>query len=229
MRRFTAIVRSVEALENGISCIDFTVSTRSFTYRAGQYITVYFDGSSQPAGKAYSLASLPNDPAHRIIVKNIGEFSGRLCALRPGDSFVCSSGYGNFNPHTDRSLVCFAGGVGISPVWSVIRNELSGSSSRHITLVHSHGTLGAVPCHESILHHADTNSQFEAVCHITRQKQLPVWVRDKRIAVSEYVRDSVELPVYVVCGSVDFVRDVWQALAAYGVPPGDVSTETFFE
>ena len=34
---------------------------------------------------------------------------------------------------------------------------------------------------------------------------------------------------FLVCGSLPFVRDVWQKLTATGVDESHISTETFFE
>ena len=34
---------------------------------------------------------------------------------------------------------------------------------------------------------------------------------------------------FLVCGSLPFVRDVWQKLTAAGVDESHISTETFFE
>lgn len=34
---------------------------------------------------------------------------------------------------------------------------------------------------------------------------------------------------FLVCGSLPFVRDIWQKLTAAGVDESNISTETFFE
>lgn len=229
MERFTATVQQVERLSGKVSCIDFTVSDKGFTYTAGQYITVYFDGSSQPAGKAYSLAGLPTDTYHRIIVKDIGEFSGMLCALEPGDSFVCSSGYGHLNPRTDKPLLCLSGGIGIAPVWSIIRNELANDPERQVQLVHSHRSVASMPCRSDITKHAASHVNLTANAHITQQPQPPKHMKKGRIELKDYLTNSLHDYVYVLCGSVEFVRNMWQELVAHGVRPQNISAESFFE
>lgn len=229
MEKYTARVQAVERLPGKVSCIDFTVDEEAFAYTPGQYITVYFAGSSQPAGKAYSLAGLPSDAHHRIIVKNIGEFSGMLSALTPGDTFVCSSGYGHLNPRTKKPLICFSGGIGLAPIWSIIKSELAQDPERKVHLVHSHRSVAAIPCKKDIVAHAQKHSEFMSTSHITRQAKVPSYMKKGRIEATSYIDTTLNECVYILCGSVDFVRGIWQDLVAGGVHPQNISAESFFE
>lgn len=229
MERFTAVVHTTTRLAKDLSCIDFTVTDPRFMYTPGQYITVYFEGSSQPAGKAYSLAGLPTDSLSRIIVKNVGEFSSKLCALKKHDTFTCSAGYGHLNPKTTRPLVCFTGGIGIAPIWSIIRSELVSDPNRDVTLVHSHSHEAVIPCHEAIKAHQKNHTTFHTHTHITRQKTLSKSMKAGRIAAIDYIDNAAEDTVYLLCGSVEFVKTMWHDLVEAGVQPQRISAESFFE
>lgn len=229
MKRHIAAVRSVEKMRHGVSCIHFDVPDGRFHYTPGQYITIFFEGASQMAGKAYSLAGLPGDQHHQIIVKNIGEFSGRLCALKPGDTFECSSGYGHLNPETDRPLVCITGGTGVSPVWSIIREGLAHNPDRQVKLIESYKSVSAMPLRRHVRQHALRHKNLTVHTHITRQSAPPKSMKKGRVDLEEYLKDVAEDAVYIVCGSVDFVRSMWQTLTARGVPAHDISAESFFE
>ena len=53
---------------------------RPFDFMAGQYITVFIEGSQVREGKAYSISSRPHEELMSITVKNVGgEFSSYLC------------------------------------------------------------------------------------------------------------------------------------------------------
>ena len=70
---------------------------RPFDFTAGQYITVFIDGSSVREGKAYSISSTPDDDLMSITVKNVGgEFSSYLCSHNVGDKLQISHAYGDF-------------------------------------------------------------------------------------------------------------------------------------
>ena len=222
-RRFATVKKIIQAGQD-IATIYFTVP--GFTYLAGQYITVFFDGASRPEGKAYSLSSAPHQPLCSITVKRVGEFSGLLCSLQVGDTFICSPAYGHFNPAVPAPLICIAAGVGIAPVWSVIKSELQTAPGRNITLHYTAATIAAMPHRGSIASLTDRHRNFTFVQHVTRQAAIPPDVIPDRIEPSECVQVGA---VYLLCGSVSFVRDMWQGLVACGARPEHISTEVFFE
>lgn len=192
-------------------------------YTAGQYITVFIPGSSTPQGKAYSLSSAPHEKWMSITVKNIGEFSGFLCALKTGDSFTISRAYGYFNPATTRPLVALAAGVGISPIASVLKDEFHKSAGREAYLFYSNKS------HRDIPHRAELDNCGATIRHhITASKSVPSTMQKGRIALDECVQ-AAENAFYMVCGGVEFVRDMWRGLTERGVEPSNITTETFFE
>ena len=94
---------------------------RPFDFMAGQYITVFIEGSQVREGKAYSISSRPSEELMSITVKDVGgEFSSYLCSRRVGDTLHISRAYGDFNPQTERPLVGIAAGCGLSPIWSIL-------------------------------------------------------------------------------------------------------------
>ena len=50
-----------------------------------------------------------------------------------------------------------------------------------------------------------------------------------RFEVAKIVAETPDDAHFLVCGSLPFVRDVWQKLTAAGVDESHISTETFFE
>ena len=53
--------------------------------------------------------------------------------------------------------------------------------------------------------------------------------RNGRFEVAKIVGEVPSEAHFLVCGSLPFVRDVWQKLTAAGVDESHISTETFFE
>ena len=224
MQTHTATVKKIVQAGKDITTIYFCVP--EFTYAAGQYITVFFPNTSHPEGKAYSLSSAPHQTLQSITVKRVGEFSGLLCSLRPGDTFTCSPAYGHFYTSTDTSLVCLAGGVGIAPLWSVIKTVLRHEPQRTVTLAYSAATATAMPHRDSIVQLACQCPQFHVRQHITRHTTRIQGALAQRICPSDYIQDGAR---YLLCGSVTFVRDMWRELTDCGVAPEHISTEVFFE
>lgn len=220
-----AIVKRVKAETPDITTIYFLLEDDwKLEYVAGQYITVFIDGSKVPQGKAYSLSSAPHEKWMSITVKNVGgEYSSYLCALKKGDTFMVSRAYGNFNPGITRPIVALAAGVGISPIISVLKDEKAHNGTGKSHLYYSNKS------HHAIAHkHAAAASGATVHHHITADSAVPAAMHKGRIVLDECVK-AAEGAFYLICGSVGFVRDMWQGLTERGVAPESISTETFFE
>lgn len=197
-------------------------------YTAGQYITVYFDNTSTPEGKAYSLSSAPGESLMSITVKKIGEYSGLLHELSVGDTFVISDAYGHFNPLTAKPLVCIGAGVGIAPLWSVLKHECEHDVKRVAQLFYSNKTVEDVAFHDE-LSETVKRTNLAVYHHITRQSGIPAHMHGGRIDIESCLQAAEEEAMFLVCGSVSFVRDMWKQLTTQGIAPERISTETFFE
>ncbi len=99
-------------------------------FRAGQYIGVKVDIDGVHTGRAFSLVSSPNNLAYyEIAVKSMGKngfVSTHLCNdLKIGDFIEATEPLGRlyYNPifHGNK-LVFIAGGIGITPFMSMVRN-----------------------------------------------------------------------------------------------------------
>lgn len=230
MERYTATVIRVKKESHDIVTIYFCVDTKvNFTYTAGQYITVFFDDSSTPEGKAYSLSSAPHEDELSITVKKVGEYSGRIHALRVGDTFDISTAYGYFNPETSRPLVCISAGCGLAPIWSIAKDELHRDGERLAHVFFSNKHVDEIPFHTELDAHQDVHPSFAVHHHITRDADTPIHMHHGRIDLDACVKAAEGEVNYLLCGSVEFVRDMWRGLVDRGVAGSLISTETFFE
>ena len=107
--------------------------------------TVYFPETKTAEGKAYSFSSAPHETTCNITVKNIGEFSGKLCSLKVGDTIKASLPYGFFkSDFPETELITIAGGIGITPFRSIITDTLNTTPNRPIHLFHSAKTMSDI-------------------------------------------------------------------------------------
>lgn len=230
--KYTARVTRTVQQTPTVTTIYFVVDKRALAFVAGQYICVYFEAQTgHRGGKAYSLSSAPHDSELSISVKSIGEVSGLLCSLQVGDTFSVSSPFGFFNVRDDAPLIAIAAGVGIAPIWSIIRDEAEKGAQRSMTL------FLTAPLQEELVF----RDEIDALCRdypaIRRQYFVTQegGVADDTVQLRrlEVARDIAPLlgssPRIYVCGSEAFVRSIWQQLMACGVDQQQIVTETFFE
>ena len=194
---------------------------RPFDFMAGQYITVFIEGSQVREGKAYSISSRPDEKLMSITVKNVGgEFSSYLCSRQVGDTLQISRAYGDFNPQTERPLVGIAAGCGLSPIWSILAD-----AQQPTFLYLSQKSPEYMVFSEELSASNITVKKFS-----TRQQveEADGW-HNGRFEVAKIVSEVPSEAHFLVCGSLPFVRDVWQKLTAAGIGESRISTETFFE
>lgn len=192
---------------------------RPFDFTAGQYISVYFEDTNTPEGKAYSLSSRPSDELASITVKDVGgPFSSRLCKLSAGDTLSISRAYGHFNPQTTSPLVGIAAGVGISPIWSIMA---SSDHTRH--QLHYGNKTDEHIAFKDELHKLETR----VVHYISRQ--IDTAYTHGRMQIDHIAAEAEADAHYLVCGGIDFVKDVFAQLESGGVARNKISTEIFFE
>ncbi len=194
---------------------------RPFDFMAGQYITVFIEGSQVREGKAYSISSRPDEELMSITVKNVGgEFSSYLCSRQVGDRLQISRAYGDFNPQTERPLVGIAAGCGLSPIWSIL------ADAKQPTFLYF-----SQKSPEYMVFADELASSNIAVKKFSTRQQVEEkngW-HNGRFEVAKIVSEVPDDAHFLVCGSLPFVRDVWQKLTAAGVDESHISTETFFE
>jgi len=112
-----------------------------FAYRPGQFLTLRLPLQGRPVRRCYSMSSAPAiDSALRVTVKRVanGRGSNWICDhLQTGDLVEVLPPAGVFTPRSlEGDLLLFAGGSGITPVYSILRSALAGGRGR-IALVYA--------------------------------------------------------------------------------------------
>lgn len=93
-------------------------------HQPGQWTRVEIELAGVRTSRCYSLSSAPHDPELRLTIKRVpnGRVSGRLHALRVGDSLRLSPAEGEFVlPATPGPLLLLSGGSGITPMRAMWR------------------------------------------------------------------------------------------------------------
>lgn len=225
MEKLEAKVTKVIKQTHDVWSINFLVDGRPLPAEAGQYISVYFDDTNIPEGKAYSLSSIPSDHYSQITVKKVGLFSTKLTNLKVGDTFLISYAYGFFDAFSGVPAVFIGSGVGISPLFSIIRNELTQGKPDKLSLFYTNKTVDDIIFQTSIDQLVGQYDNFKCTYYITRQANSPYL--NKRFTINELEQLTPDT-CYYLCGTTNFTRDIWQQLVQNGVPEKQITVEVFF-
>ncbi|MFD8811047.1 2Fe-2S iron-sulfur cluster-binding protein [Streptomyces sp. NPDC059627] len=208
--------------------VDETPDTRTFTldapfpYRAGQFLTFKVCGTL----RSYSMSSSPDtDGELCVTVKRVpgGLVSGWMhTQLRPGDTLEATRPGGSFclrTEATDRPLVGYAGGSGITPVFSLVKSALA-TTRREVSLLTAHQSADAAIFREALGALAARHpGRLRIHDHLDDRDGLVD--ADEIRALADGDAD------HYLCGPEPFMALVESTLLAAGTPAGRIFVERF--
>ncbi len=223
-------VTSTEIETPSVTTLRLSCEGEPAEYVPGQFITVYLPELGTPEGKAYSISSAPTEPIS-ITVSARGDFSRRLCALAPGDTFLASAPSGYFYSESKASmLVMLAGGIGVAPFRSVMLDSVGKKQEREMHLFYSNKTVSDIVFHKTLDKLALEHLFIKVDYFITQEENIPTEMTYGRMS-AETVLNKLNRKTeaeFFICGSISFVRDMWRGLKSIGVDEEKICTEAFF-
>jgi ferredoxin-NADP reductase/ferredoxin len=207
-----AIVEIVEPLTHDITRL--VLGVPDFAFTPGQYVDLQVAG----ARRSFSMANLPGEDRIELIIKRYpgGRLSGLLDGqLRRGDRLTLTGPYGSLRLHdSDRSILMIAGGSGMAPILSLLRQLAAGGSERSIQFFYGART-------EDDLFGLDEIRGLPLPAFVF----TPVTGRLVHEAVDEWLPDG-ELDVYM-CGPPAMVEAAEAVLERHGVDGQRIFTDRF--
>jgi len=203
-----------------------------FEFQPGQFLTVRFLTDGKPQVRCYSISSPPHARGYlEISVRNQGMVSSMLHATvragsvlsinRPAGGFVYPAG-------DDRPLVLMAGGIGITPLMSMLRHAAACDPTRPVTLLYSARTEQALAFRRELHVLAERHPHIRVAMTVTRPTEV-TRVRTGRLD-ADLVRQYVPAPqhsIFCLCGPLPMIEDTRHLLADLGVPNSQVRYEQF--
>ncbi len=207
---------------------------RSLDYRAGQYLNLEFDAAGTPQRRAYSLSSTPGLDRHlSITVKRIegGVVSTRLVQqLAAGDRVRALGSNGRFVLAAGaRQLVMLAGGSGITPIFSLIKQALHFERNNRITLIYCNRDRQSVIFADKLEQLVERHpGRLEVINLFSQPGDGSTGVRlnrDNAMALLGPLQS--ETTHFYLCGPGGLMQEARAALEALGVPAAQVHWEQF--
>jgi ferredoxin-NADP reductase len=203
-----------------------------FEFKAGQFLTVRVRADGKEHVRCYSISSPPDAKGHlEITVKRIGLVSGALHAtVRPGSMLSVRPPGGAFVYPTgeDRPLVLIAGGVGITPLMSMLRHAIDAEPWRPVTLFYSVRTVEDIAFRDEIQMLARRHAQFQTFFAISDGPAGPEFFPG-RINEALLITGAPDIvhAVCLICGPPPMLDGTTALLTKMGVPQPQISFEIF--
>lgn len=102
----------------------FLEKPKDFRYQSGDCVDISFPDALHLGKQTYSFASSPHDQILMLAFKKgYSEFKHRLHALKPGDILQATQYGSNFIFNSKFPSIMIAGGIGITPLKSMIKTK----------------------------------------------------------------------------------------------------------
>lgn len=211
----------------------------------GQYITVKMDipGEANTHLRQYSLSDSPGQDYYRISVKREAGEDGKPAGIvscylhdhvREGDVLPVSAPAGDFVLDTaaDTPVVLISGGVGLTPMFSMLKTIVERQPNRPVTYIHAarNSSTHAMKQQVEDLVKRHPHARAYVLYSEPTAEERACGCYDKEGFVDLPWLQSV-LPGnqadFYFCGPVPFMKGIYRSLREWGVPAERIHYEFF--
>lgn len=210
----------------------------------GQYISlkVEIPGDEYTHIRQYSLSDAPGKPYYRISVKREdgdGKPAGKVSnylhnQVQEGDVLLLSAPGGDFvlDREDPRPVVLLSGGVGLTPMVSMLNALAEEKSNRSVTFVHAarNGKVHAMKEHVTEIARSHPNVKAYWCYSQPTEQDVAAKAFDKKGYVDgawlKEILPATDAAFYF-CGPVPFMQCIYAELRALGVAEANIHYEFF--
>ncbi len=205
------------------------------SYAPGQFAFVTFHSDALPRERhPWTISSTPTRPENLIFtIKRSGDFTDSIGRVKSGDRAMVDGPYGHFSylayiRGPKEELVMVAGGVGVTPMLSMLRYMADSGEARKVTLIWSNRNEADILCRDEFEAFKAKLPEFSIHHVLTRQRdfqgrtgRLDASILEELL--SGYRRDAAVF----VCGPPPMMDAVCTALKQIGFTARHIHTEKF--
>lgn len=208
-------------------------------YRAGQFLTLVFGEGEKEERRSYSFSSSPeSEEPMSITLKRVpnGKYSRPLTeSFKPGDILSTSGVSGQFVLPAEhegfRQLFFFAAGIGIVPVFSLIKTLLYSRPKLRAVLVYSNTTVAQTVFYQEIL---ELQQKYQDRFRVEflfstspdlERARLSKWLLPQLLEL--YAESDKKTSLFYTCGPFAYMRMVRLTLEEAGYEAEQIRKEQF--
>lgn len=213
-----------------------------YEYIQGQYLTLKMNVDGEEIRRSYSLCSSPvTDKELRVAVKMVANGKGSTWInkkLNVGETVDVMTPMGNFYSKLDannkKHYVLFAGGSGITPMFSILKSVLAKEPQSRITLIYGNRDESSIIFRQKLVMLEKDEPTRLRVVHVLERPEQTIPELQKGLLSPEKVRALFESVIgisneneYFICGPGPMMENVKQVLAELKAPTDRTHIEYF--
>ena len=213
-------VTSVNNFENDITEIVLKHADKQLAFNAGQFAFVAYDGANNNEPHPFTISNHPSDGFLRFTVKALGDYTADLqTSLKEGTKATLQGSFGRFNfkKAKHKKQIWLAGGIGITPFLSFLREV---NTDYDITLVWSVQSV----------EEANYKNEIESITAQKNNINFVLWDTDTKGYFSigkKYKSATIKEHSIFICGPEVMRESYIKQLLEKGVSIQDIHYEEF--
>lgn len=211
----------------------------AFSFKPGQAVDLVLPGDSaseaQSIRHAFSMVSAPFQHELAIATRMRDSAYKRMLKSLPVGTLVRLEGpFGSLTLHNDRSraAVLIAGGIGITPFMSILRQAAKDQLPQDLSLLYSNRRPEDAAFLAELQDLERMNPRFHLVATMTQMsKSTREWPGETRLIGEDLIRTvggALPAPIYYLVGPPAMVEAVRKTLNAARIDDDDIRSEEFY-
>jgi ring-1,2-phenylacetyl-CoA epoxidase subunit PaaE len=209
------------------------VDGRVISYEAGQFITLIFNHRQEEIRRSYSLSSSPVEPYLAITIKRIsnGEISRfMLTKVKEGDILTTLAPAGRFiinNYQQQKDLFLFAGGSGVTPIFSQLKYVLAREGKSRLVLIYSNQNANSILFKDELENLAAEHPDRLTIIHLLSSEANRLNTDKVEKLVKQHARFNLADAEFYLCGPFPYMRMIRFDLVYMGIEKDRIRRENF--
>ncbi|MEO8773160.1 MAG: ferredoxin--NADP reductase [Gelidibacter sp.] len=238
----TLVIKNIERITSQAVTISFEVPSHlkeTYTFKAGQYVTLKAVLNGVELRRDYSLCSSPRSGTLKVAVKEVqgGTFSAFVNKeLKVGDTLEVAAPRGHFifepNDFKTKHIAAFAAGSGITPILSIVKCALEEEIQSNVVLVYGNKTTDDTMFMQELLELQNQYSDRLSIQFVFSQAQEDdsIFGRIEKSTVNLILKNKhkdLTIDAFYLCGPEAMIHTVKDVLTEHEVSKERVFFELF--
>lgn len=233
MWEFETALSEVIQRTPAIKSFRFPVPGGTVRYRAGQFFYIDIKINDGTATHHFSFSSSPTEKGYIEFTKRITSsiFSQSLDKMKPGAWAKLQGPEGDFIlPRKERKLAFLSGGIGITPLRSMLRYMVDRSLIFDVVLLYGNATIMDAAFHEELDTMAATQGNFRVEYILSGPGIPPDWKGRTGYINSQIIAELIpdyKERLFYISGPPKMVIAIQDQLSILGIPDRQVKRDSF--
>ena len=223
VKTFEYIVKDIKENQDKIWEITFAPKNKEIKFYSGQFTFVKFlsNGLTKEL-HPFSFSSAAGNPL-KIAVKELGDYTNRISSVKVGDLAFFEGPYGSFSfrNYSNKNQIWIAGGVGITPFLSMLRDLSQKDSDYKIDLYYSVREESGLAF----------KNEIENIALANKNLRVKFWVSKNEgflnaEAIKNQTENSLNRDIFI-CGPGIMMSALKGQFLAQGMKKNQIHTEEF--